>query len=172
MKKLPKIKEKVFYSYIKSPIDDLLIVTSADKVLSIGMDSQKDAVEIESTWQLNPDHPLIKKTKDQLDQYFNGQRKEFDLPLLFQGTKFQQQVWRALLDIPYGECISYGEQARRIKNAKAVRAVGMANGKNPIAIVIPCHRVVGANGKLTGYGGGLPRKKFLLDLEGSGNLIF
>lgn len=101
----------------------------------------------------------------QLTEYFAGARQRFDLQLAPQGTPFQQVVWRALLDIPYGETISYGELAARIGQRTASRAVGLANGSNPLSIVIPCHRVIGANGKLTGYGGGLPVKERLLALE-------
>lgn len=101
----------------------------------------------------------------QLDEYFKGQRTLFDLPLQLGGTEFQQTVWRELMTIPFGQTISYGELARRIGNPKAVRAVGLANGKNIINIVIPCHRVIGGNGKLTGYGGGLDRKAWLLAHE-------
>jgi methylated-DNA-[protein]-cysteine S-methyltransferase len=101
----------------------------------------------------------------QLREYFAGQRADFDLPLAPEGTEFQRTVWRNLRDIPYGETISYGELAKRVGNPKASRAVGAANGQNPIPIVIPCHRVIGANGKLTGFGGGLPTKEALLALE-------
>ncbi len=101
----------------------------------------------------------------QLREYFAGKRADFDLPLAPEGTEFQRSVWRNLQDIPYGETISYGELAKRVGNPKASRAVGAANGQNPIPIVIPCHRVIGANGKLTGFGGGLPTKEALLALE-------
>jgi methylated-DNA-[protein]-cysteine S-methyltransferase len=101
----------------------------------------------------------------QLTEYFEGRRREFDLPLAPEGTPFQQCVWRALLDIPYGKTTSYGELASRIGQRSASRAVGLANGSNPLPIVIPCHRVIGASGKLTGYGGGLPIKEHLLALE-------
>lgn len=101
----------------------------------------------------------------QLTEYFEGRRRQFDLPLAPEGTPFQQRVWGALLDIPYGETISYGELASRIGRRSASRAVGLANGSNPLPIVIPCHRVIGANGKLTGYGGGLAIKERLLALE-------
>ena len=98
-------------------------------------------------------------------EYFSGRRTEFDLPLAPEGTEFQRTVWRHLQDIPYGQTISYGELAKRVGNPKASRAVGAANGCNPLPIVIPCHRVIGANGKLTGFGGGLPTKEMLLSLE-------
>jgi methylated-DNA-[protein]-cysteine S-methyltransferase len=109
--------------------------------------------------------PLIKKTAKQLDEYFNNKRQIFDLPLILHGTDFQLKVWKALQTIPYGETRSYGEIAAMIGNPKACRAVGMANNRNPIAIIIPCHRVIGHDGSLTGYAGGLKLKQKLLDLE-------
>ena len=109
--------------------------------------------------------PLIKEACRQLSEYLKGERKTFDLPLNPKGTDFQKRVWRALCDIPYGETRSYKQIAEAIGNPKAVRAVGMANNRNPITIVVPCHRVIGADGKLVGYGGGLEMKEFLLRLE-------
>lgn len=111
--------------------------------------------------------PVIEQTIEQLNEYFRGERKTFDLPLLPVGTDFQLKVWRALQDIPYGETITYAEEAARIGRPRSFRAVANANGRNPIAIVIPCHRVIGSNGTLTGYGGGMEAKQFLLELEGS-----
>ena len=111
------------------------------------------------------DDAVLRGVRDQLGEYFAGRRRLFDIPLALEGTPFQQRVWNALCEIPYGETISYGELARRIGHPSAVRAVGLANGSNPIAIIVPCHRVIGANGTLTGYGGGLPTKARLLDLE-------
>ena len=108
---------------------------------------------------------LILKCKNQLEEYFAGKRRNFDLPLVPKGTEFQQKVWKALTEIPYGETRTYGEIAAAVGNPKAARAVGMANNKNPIGIIIPCHRVVGANGKLVGYAGGMEKKEFLLELE-------
>jgi methylated-DNA-[protein]-cysteine S-methyltransferase len=110
-------------------------------------------------------YPLIREAMRQLEAYFAGELVEFDLPLAMTGTEFQKCVWRALVDIPYGATRSYGELARGIGKPAAVRAVGAANGRNPIAIVVPCHRVIGSNGKLVGYGGGLPMKQMLLELE-------
>lgn len=110
-------------------------------------------------------HPILLETQKQLNEYFSGQRKVFDLPLDFEGTEFQQKVWQALLTIPFGETRSYKQIAEQIGNVKAVRAVGAANGKNPISIIAPCHRVVGANGKLVGFAGGLENKDILLKLE-------
>jgi methylated-DNA-[protein]-cysteine S-methyltransferase len=111
-------------------------------------------------------HPVLVKTQQQLEEYFAGQRKTFDLPLDFVGTEFQKQVWTALLQIPFGATQTYSQVASKLGNPKAVRAVGAANGKNPISIVAPCHRVVGASGDLTGFAGGLENKKRLLELEG------
>lgn len=108
---------------------------------------------------------IIDETIKQLDEYFKGERKTFSLPLSFEGTPFQKSVWKALMEIPYGETRSYKDIAIRIGNPKACRAVGMANNRNPIVLICPCHRVIGANGKLVGYGGGLDMKTFLLNLE-------
>ncbi|NMA94908.1 MAG: methylated-DNA--[protein]-cysteine S-methyltransferase [Clostridiales bacterium] len=109
--------------------------------------------------------PLIKKAAVQLSEYFDGERTDFNLPLKLRGTDFQKSVWKALIDIPYGETRSYKDIAIKVGSPKAFRAVGMANNRNPISIIIPCHRVIGHNGKLVGYGGGLSVKEFLLDLE-------
>jgi methylated-DNA-[protein]-cysteine S-methyltransferase len=117
------------------------------------------------------DDAALSEARAQLQAYFAGELRGFELPLAAEGTPFQQRVWRALCDIPYGETISYGELARRIGQPAAARAVGLANGQNPIAIVVPCHRVIGANGSLTGYGGGLERKRWLLAHESRGSLI-
>lgn len=113
---------------------------------------------------------LLERASRQLEEYFAGKRKRFDLPLSLWGTEFQRQVWAALRDIPYGETRSYGQIAQAVGRPKAVRAVGMANHRNPISIIVPCHRVVGADGSLIGYGGGLENKKFLLALERGGSL--
>ncbi|MRI34029.1 cysteine methyltransferase [Endozoicomonas sp. OPT23] len=123
---------------------------------------------------IEQDNELLQETRKQLDEYLGGGRKEFDLPLKLIGSDFQQSVWNALLEIPYGETSSYLELARTINNEKAVRAVANANGANAIGIIIPCHRIIGSNGELVGYGGGLPLKKKLLDLEKSkhANLAF
>lgn len=109
--------------------------------------------------------PLLQEAHRQLKEYLAGKRTAFDLPLKPQGTPFQQAVWKALLDIPYGQTATYGQIAAKVGNPKACRAVGMANNRNPIAVIIPCHRVIGADGGMTGYGGGLPIKRMLLDLE-------
>lgn len=115
---------------------------------------------------LNRSNSVIEKSQRQLDEYFKGQRKEFDLPIEADGTKFQQTVWETLCKIPYGQTWNYGQLALAIGNKNASRAVGAANGKNPISIIVPCHRVIGANGTLTGYAGGLAIKEWLLKHEG------
>ncbi len=115
-----------------------------------------------------PDPDSFTEVIQQLKEYFAGDRTDFDLPIAFAGTDFQHTVWTALRDIPYGETVSYGELAERIGKPTASRAVGLANGKNPIGIIVPCHRVVGSKGDLTGYGGGIERKRFLLDFERDG----
>ena len=111
------------------------------------------------------DDAPLREARQQLEEYFAGERQEFSLTLEADGTDFQRRVWDALREIPFGETMSYGDIARRIGNPRAVRAVGLANGRNPISIIVPCHRVIGADGSLTGYGGGLERKRFLLALE-------
>ena len=118
-----------------------------------------------------PDPTLFTEVISQLEQYFAGQRTDFDVPLTFVGTPFQRTVWAALRKIPYGETESYGQLAERIRRPGAARAVGLANGRNPIGIIVPCHRVVGATGSLTGYGGGLERKHYLLDFERRSALV-
>jgi methylated-DNA-[protein]-cysteine S-methyltransferase len=119
----------------------------------------------QSAFLCDDHHPVVREVMRQLTAYFAGERMEFDLPLAPEGTEFQRRVWKALGKIPYGETRSYSELARSIGKPAAVRAVGAANGRNPIGIIVPCHRVIGSSGKLVGYGGGLPMKRMLLDLE-------
>jgi methylated-DNA-[protein]-cysteine S-methyltransferase len=113
----------------------------------------------------DPDHPILREAVDQLDEYFAGSRTSFDLPLDLEGTRFQLAAWRSLADIPFGATTTYGQQAAALGIPTAARAVGAANGANPVCIVLPCHRVIGADGSLTGFGGGLPAKQWLLDHE-------
>lgn len=153
----------IFYSHLTSPIGELLLASSAAGLLAIRFEEEAKALPPSAEWrcEAEPFHEAIQ----QLREYFAGKRLVFDLPLAPQGTPFQLKVWQALQEIPYGETISYSELANRIGNPRAVRAVGAANGSNPIPIIIPCHRVIGSNGALVGYGGGLPIKKKLLALE-------
>jgi methylated-DNA-[protein]-cysteine S-methyltransferase len=148
------------YSYVETPIGRLLLAGDEDAVRQIHFAPNSPEAE----WENRATEP-IKEAAKQLMEYFSGRRTSFDLPLAPEGTSFQKSVWRQLCDIPYGETISYGELARRVGNPKASRAVGAANGQNPLPIVVPCHRVIGANGKLTGFGGGIPVKEALLALE-------
>lgn len=147
-----------------SPVGPLLLAGNSEglHVLSFGVGSRPRAIE--PSWILDT-VGVLTGVRKQLDEYFSGRLQRFTVPLAFAGTPFQRQVWTELCRIPYGETISYLELAIRINNPKAVRAVGLANGANPIAIVVPCHRVIGSNGSLTGFGGGLPVKKALLSLE-------
>lgn len=154
-----------YYTTAPSPVGDLLLVSDGKDLIRVSMDKQKYAAEIGEDWVEKKDVPVLKLAAEQLKSYFAGLLDHFDLPLAFRGTEFQNKVWSELVKIPHGQTISYGELARRVGSPKASRAVGLANGKNPIAIIVPCHRVIGANGTLTGYGGGLPRKKKLLELE-------
>ena len=153
----------VSYAYLESPIGTLLIVGDADGLQQILFSSNGSPARPEPDWQENPS--ALAEVVRQLRAYFVGELEAFDISLAPKGTPFQQKVWSELQKIPYGDTISYGELARRIGNSNASRAVGLANGSNPIPIVIPCHRVIGSNGKLTGYGGGLPIKEKLLALE-------
>jgi methylated-DNA-[protein]-cysteine S-methyltransferase len=151
------------YCEIDSPVGPLLLVADETGLRQVNFSNGRHPAKPDPSWRKD-DKPL-KDTFRQLKSYFAGTLYEFDLPLSPEGTRFQLAVWKRLCAIPYGETISYGELARRIGNPKASRAVGLANGSNPIPIIIPCHRVIGSNGKLTGYGGGLPIKEKLLALE-------
>lgn len=157
-----------YYSGIyKSPVGPLHIVADDKAIRAILFGSKGiNKYKVEGDGLIPKETPLLKKTYKQLDEYFAGKRKDFDLPLNPQGTEFQMKAWRGLQSIPFGKTISYQELAKKIKNPKAIRAVGGANNKNPICIVIPCHRVIGKDGRLVGFGGGLPTKEHLLKLEG------
>jgi methylated-DNA-[protein]-cysteine S-methyltransferase len=156
------------YCHLETRIGTLLIAGDGEALRHIHFPEHGRARRPESGWSESASGPVGEAVR-QLTEYFSGTRREFDLPLAPAGTEFQQEVWRRLRGIAYGETISYGELARRVGNPKASRAVGAANGANPIPIVIPCHRVIGANGKLTGFGGGLPIKEALLALEQTAN---
>ncbi|MEE4245856.1 MAG: methylated-DNA--[protein]-cysteine S-methyltransferase [Kangiellaceae bacterium] len=141
---------------VLSPIGNLVVSASDKGITSVFFQSEINEIGNQHTEQ----------GVQQLTEYFNKHRKVFELTLDLQGTDFQRQAWQALMDIPYGETRSYQQQASSINNAKAVRAIGMANGRNPISIIVPCHRVIGSNGKLTGYAGGIDKKQWLLQHEG------
>lgn len=150
-----------------TPLGTLLLAATPQGLAGLWFEGQKHHPD-SSRWPLEPDHPVLAEAMRQLDDYFAGRRTSFDLPLDLQGgTPFQQSVWRALLAIPCGQHTSYGVLSQRLGQPAAVRAVGAAVGRNPLCIVVPCHRVLGADGSLTGYAGGLERKTALLRLEGA-----
>ncbi len=155
------------YKTIPSPVGSLTLVASQDGLAAILWENdhpERVSIALDS---LDEQHPVLLETEQQLKEYFAGKRKTFTLPLDFIGTEFQKQVWQALLTIPYGQTRTYGEIAQQLGNPQAVRAVGGAANRNPISIVAPCHRVVGASGKLVGFAGGLVHKNRLLRLEGA-----
>jgi methylated-DNA-[protein]-cysteine S-methyltransferase len=152
---------------IKSPIGKLILVADSKALLGVYFDGMKHIPRSISEMKEDLKHPIMAKAAAQLGEYFDGSRKSFSLPLRFEGTEFQKKVWLEIARIPNGETIHYGELARRSGLPEAIRAAGTATGRNPIAIVVPCHRVVGKNGDLCGFAGGLAKKRFLLALEGA-----
>jgi methylated-DNA-[protein]-cysteine S-methyltransferase len=157
---------------VRSPVGVLTLIASGDGLAAILWENDRPGrVRLDFVAE-DPKHPVIMATERQLAEYFAGRRKAFDLTLDFAGTQFQKKVWRALLTIPFGETRTYAQIAKQVGDPKAVRAVGAANGRNPISIVAPCHRVIGSNGKLTGFAGGLDVKAQLLRLEGAEATLF
>ncbi|MBE3669098.1 cysteine methyltransferase [Vibrio navarrensis] len=152
-----------YYTIAPSPLGEMTLQANYEGILGIWFTTQ--TTRPDDLGQENANHAVLSLALTQLDEYFTGKRTQFDLPIAAKGTAFQMQVWQALTTIPYGETWSYQELANVIGNPKAVRAVGLANGKNPVSIVVPCHRVIGKNGKLTGYAGGIERKRWLLERE-------
>jgi methylated-DNA-[protein]-cysteine S-methyltransferase len=153
------------YTYLDSPIGRLLLTSDGTALTGLYMEPSRKA-QCTDGWAEDVTVAPLAATVRQLTEYFDGARREFDLPLRLQGTMFQTRVWRELTEIPYGQTWSYGQLAKRIDKPSASRAVGLANGRNPISILVPCHRVIGADGSLTGYGGGIERKRWLLAHEG------
>ena len=153
------------FTHVDSPIGRLLLTSDGSALTGLYMEPSRKA-QSTAGWVEDAAVPPLAAAVRQLTEYFAGSRRDFDLPLRLQGTDFQQRVWRELTEIPFGETWSYGQLARRIAKPSASRAVGLANGQNPISIIVPCHRVIGADGSLTGYGGGLERKSWLLAHEG------
>ena len=156
--------QEVLFRSIESPVGKLTLAGAGGRLMHLRMVDQTYGPSRDG-WE--PDDEAFPDAVEQLDAYFAGGRTEFDLDLNLVGTSFQRRVWEALLTIPYGETRSYGQIAQQIGSPGASRAVGLANGHNPIGIIVPCHRVIGSNGSLTGYGGGLDRKRALLGLEKS-----
>ncbi|MCK3658401.1 cysteine methyltransferase [Pasteurellaceae bacterium Pebbles2] len=154
----------IYYRYYASPVGRLLMLAENNQLTNL--DFEVEQIAPNPKWTLNPDLPIFQQICTALERYFQGETETFaDIPLAPKGTPFQQAIWQALRQIPYGETATYGGLAQLINNPKAVRAVGGAVGRNPISIIIPCHRILGKDRQLTGFGGGLPVKRHLLDLE-------
>ncbi len=159
------------YKIIDSPIGKLKLVASDKALVAILWENDKPRRVRLSELKVNGQHPVLLETERQLKEYFDGKRKEFSIALEMNGTRFQKDVWEALLAIPFGETRSYAQLAEQLGNPRATRAVGAANGRNPVSIIVPCHRVIGSSGKLTGFAGGLEVKAQLLNLESNGTPI-
>ena len=160
------------YKFVDSPVGQLKLVASARGLVAILWENDDPRrVRLEELVE-DPSHPVLVQTETELKEYFAGTRNAFSVPLDMRGTPFQKHVWEALLGIPFGNTRTYGDIARQLGNPTATRAVGAANGRNPISIVVPCHRVIGASGKLTGFAGGLDAKAHLLDLEATDGDLF
>lgn len=162
----------LFYTFMDSPVGRLKLVASDKGLAAVLWENDSPRRVPLTDLKEDANHPVLRKAKQQLREYFAGKRRSFSLPLDMQGTPFQKDVWQALLDIPFGETRSYGELARLLGRPSASRAVGAANGRNPLSIVVPCHRVIGTSGKLTGFAGGIETKAHLLDLERGDTALF
>ena len=158
-------RQRLAHTVIDSPLGPLTLVAADGALAGLYMNGRAPASADAARAADGADAAVLDEAVRQLEEYFGGERHDFDLPLALEGTPFQRRVWDALLGIPYGQTVSYGQLADRIGQPTASRAVGLANGRNPVSIIVPCHRVVGANGSLTGYGGGLDHKQRLLELE-------
>jgi methylated-DNA-[protein]-cysteine S-methyltransferase len=157
---------KKYFTHFDSPLGRMLAMATDDAITDLHIVSGKYVPTLDDRCVDTPKLPVFLQLRQELSDYFAGKRKSFDVKLAPEGTEFQKAAWMALTKIPYGQTRTYGEQAAAIGRPKAVRAIGAANGRNPIGVVVPCHRVIGANGTLTGYAGGLDKKEFLLKLEG------
>ncbi len=155
----------IYYDRLSSLIGEILLTSDGLTLTGLFIPTGGRSPKITIGYEQAPELAIFSAARKQLGEYFAGISQGFDLPLQMNGTNFQKAVWRELLSIPYGATISYSEQAKRLGNPNAQRAVGLANGCNPISIIVPCHRVIGANGSLTGYGGGIAQKRALLELE-------
>lgn len=154
------------HATVESPIGPLTLVADGEDLVGLHMHDQRHGPDPAALGErAGAGSGVLGTARRQLEEYFGGERTEFDVPVRLEGTTFQCRVWEGLRGIPYGETVSYGELAGRVGKPGAARAVGLANGRNPVAIIVPCHRVIGADGSLTGYGGGLERKRWLLGLE-------
>ena len=158
----------VHFGFVETPLGRLRVTAVRDGLTGIGFDGDRYAPPLDPAWVHDPAHPAVHRAATQLTAYFALERRVFDLPLAPAGTAFQRDVWGAIYTVPAGDTISYAELARRSGHPGSARAVGAATGRNPLAIVVPCHRIVGSDGSLTGYAGGLERKRALLELEQKG----
>lgn len=168
LKMMKTLPADAVYTKINSPVGSLLLIASLNGLHAILWDKDLEETEcraVVAKLKKSDRHPVLLKAVKQLREYFSGERITFDLPLVMDGTVFQKKAWRQLTKIPYGKTISYREQAKGLGDVKKARAVGTANSRNPISIVVPCHRVIASNGSLSGFGGGIENKKFLLELE-------
>ena len=160
------LQNTLYTKTITTPVGKLRLVASGKGLCAVLFrDGEGSRLTFDGAVEAGDTHPILQKTERQLQEYFAGKRQTFDVALDMRGTVFQLMAWKELQNIPYGATRSYAEQARGVGDVKKARAVGMANGRNPVAIIVPCHRVIGANGALTGFGGGLPVKEFLLEHE-------
>jgi methylated-DNA-[protein]-cysteine S-methyltransferase len=156
-----------YYDTFESPQGGMLLVANDEGLAGVFFNRQKHHPKKQADWMKKPDHGMLKQAKRELLEYFAGRRKRFDVALAPEGTAFQRSVWKAISSVGFGETITYGELARRAGHDGSARAAGAATGRNPIGIIVPCHRIMGADGSLTGYAGGLARKRALLALEGA-----
>ncbi|MGJ8523422.1 Methylated-DNA--protein-cysteine methyltransferase, constitutive [Carnimonas sp. R-84981] len=163
----PQGRKAMHYGYLDSSIGKLLLAASERGLAMIQFATARKPREVGAEWHADDafQHPVLAQAKDELQRYFSGEHVTFSVPLAAEGTEFQHRVWQALSDIPYGETRSYGQLAAHIHSPKSVRAVGAANGRNPLPIIVPCHRVIGSDGSLTGFAGGIDVKRRLLALE-------
>ena len=161
-----------YFDFYESPMGRMLIVATDRGLSGLYFVDQKYYREVGRDWLRGDHHKIVRKTARELTEYFAGARKEFDITLAAEGTPFQANVWKAISSVKYGDSITYSELARRAKHPGAVRAAGTATGRNPITIIVPCHRIVGSDGSLTGYAGGLDRKRALRELEGGARSLF
>jgi len=164
--------EMHYFDFYESPMGRMLIVATDQGLSGLYFVDQKYYREVGRDWLRSDHHEVVLETERQLKEYFGGSRKQFDIPIAAQGTPFQTRVWKAISSVQYGDSITYSELARRAGHPQAVRAAGTATGRNPITIIVPCHRIVGSDGSLTGYAGGLDRKRALRALEGGGRSLF
>ena len=158
----------VHFGFVDTPLGRLRLTAVREGLTGIGFDGDRYARPLDPAWVHDPEYPAVRKAASQLSAYFALERRVFDLPLAPAGTPFQHAVWRAIATVPAGATISYAQLAQRAGHARSARAVGAATGRNPLAIVVPCHRIIGADGSLTGYASGLERKRALLELEQKG----